>query len=129
MNNIEGTDTCMETSVFEYGLAWILSDCKTEYKFYYGITKSDDNDCNELLYNTFDFSFIQADIDVYKEFDWIDFNDIYAFTGQNKEIFDSLQLPLKIYDIVSFHGPENVFGTSYTTGFKYLANINRFQSI
>lgn len=122
MNNIEGVDNCIETSLFDYGLAWILSDCKTEYIFYYGI--SGDNG----EYKTFDSSFIAADIDIYKEYDWVNFEKIYSYTSTDKKDFDTYSLTGQISDLLSYYGYENVFGSSYYEGLIYNANINRFQA-
>ncbi len=120
MAKISGVDACIETSLFEYGIAWIESD--KDILFYYGI------DMNETEYNLFDFCAIDKDIDVLKEYDWVEFEDIYDFTGMNEEQWLEMPLTMQIRDLLSYYGYENIFGSSYWTGLKYNANINRFQT-
>lgn len=125
MNNIEGQDASIEESLFQYGLAWILSEDKTEYKIYYGIHID-----NNGYYDRFDFTFISADLDVYNEYDWIDdWSGIYSFTGLSGVEFKELPLMDKISTLVGYYGYQNIFGTSYDYGFKYNININRFQAV
>lgn len=124
MNKIEGVDVDIETSLMEYGIAWILSGCETEYKFYYGIGYNDNSE-----YNSFDSSFIAADIDIYEEYNWVNFEGIYSYNGiDNKTDYGKLPLPQIIYDLIQYYGYENVFGTSYHAGMDYNPNINRFQA-
>ena len=122
MNNIEGIDVDIETSLCEYGIAWILSNDKKEYMFFYGIK----NDGQEHI--EFDNCSFNCDIDIYSEFDWACFNDIYETMGMTKKDWDNMPFPQKINDICGYYGYENVFGSSYG-GSAYNANINRFQAI
>jgi hypothetical protein len=42
--------------------------------------------------------------------------------GSIKEDWDALPLPQKIYDLVSYYGFENIFGSSYWEGFQIEEN-------
>ena len=123
MNNIQGTDADIETSLCEYGLAWILSDDGREFRFWFGIH----NDGS--YYDRFDWGDFSADLDIYQEFDWADFDDVLSFVGLTKGEWDEMDLPNKISNLISYYGQENVFGECYDHGFKYLPGINRFQSV
>jgi len=126
MNNIQGTDTDIETSLFEYGFAWIPSNDGKEVMFCYGIGYGE----NE--YNRFDRCSFNSDMDIYDTFDWIDsdsWNQIYSFMGMDKEDFDNMPLTQKIFDLFQYYGYENIFGSSYWNGFKYSSNINRFITV
>ena len=123
ISNIEGPDADIETSLFEYGLAWILSNDGKEYRFWSGIRH------DGSYYDRFDWGDLNADLDVYKEFDWANFDSVLSFVGLTKDEWDEMDLPYKISDLVSYYGRENVFGECYDHGFKYLPSINRFQSL
>jgi hypothetical protein len=125
MNNIQGTDIDIDCSLIDYGFAWIESDCKEEYKFYYGISGNDKGE-----YTRFDWSWLKADIDIYNEYNWIDaedWNSIYNYVGMDKDSFDEMPLPHKINDLLSYYGFMNIFGESYSEGKLWNANIKRFQ--
>ena len=123
MSNIEGPDADIKTSLFEYGLAWILSDDKKEFRFWSGIRHNGEN------FDRFDWSDFSADLDVYNEFDWANFEDVWSFVGMTKDEWDELSLPSKISDLISYYGQENVCESCYDHGFKYLPGVNRFQSV
>ena len=126
MSKIEGPDACIETSLFEYGLAWIPSNDGKEVLFWYGISMSDDNEYREPLYNRFDFRSFPADLDVKKEFDFADFDRVCSFVGMDEAEWLETPITSKIFDLMAYYGYENIFGTSYTRGFIYNAGINRF---
>lgn len=122
INKIKGIDASMETSLLDYGFAWILSDDNSEYKFYYRISGHDES-------SIFDIAFQPADLDVQSEFDWIDdWSQILNYTGMTLDEFLGRELPYVLYDLLSYYGYENIFGNAYT-GYKYLPNINRFKNI
>jgi len=109
-----GTDADLATSLFEYGMVWIES-CN-QIEFIYGIGFNDEG------YNKFDRITFNTDLDVRKEFDWVDFEEVESFTGLTSDQFDALPLPQKIYDLVSYYGFENIFGSSYWEGFQIKEN-------
>jgi len=105
-----GTDADLATSLFEYGMAW--KEENNQIEFIYGIG------VNGTEYNKFDRCTFDTDLNVRKEFDWADFNEVENFTGTTSTEFDALPLPQKIYDLVSYYGFENIFGSSYWEGFQ-----------
>ena len=120
MNKIEGVDVDIETALFEYGLAWILSNDGKEILFWYGINSDEDG------YNTFDFCSFPLDLNVQDNFDFAEFESVYSFTGTDSNDWNEQPLPFKISDLVQYYGYENIFGTTYSNGFTYNPNIKRF---
>lgn len=126
MNKIEGIDASIEESLVCYGFAWVLSNDKTEYKFYYG-THTD----SEGNYDQFDIGFYSAALDVRREFDNLisdDWKSILSFTGMEAAEFFNRELPYIISDLLQYYGYPNIFGDCYSA-YKYLPNINRFRSM
>lgn len=126
MNKIEGIDANIEESLFCYGLAWILSDDKSEYKFYYGVHTD-----HKGNYDQFDIGFYSSDLDVKREFDNLtsdNWKSILSFTSMESADFFNRELPYIISDLLQYYGYINVFGDCYSA-YKYLPNINRFQSV
>jgi len=113
-NGYIGTDACLDTSLFEYGLAWKEDDNQIE--FIYGIG------LEETAYNRFDRCTFNLDLDIKEEFDWADFSEVESFTGMTSTEWDDLPLPFKINDLVKYYGFENVFGSSYWEGFEIQEN-------
>jgi len=105
-----GTDADLATSLFEYGMAWKEDDKQIEFIYGTGLKEED--------YNRFDRCSFALDLDVYKEFDWACFEEVHLCMGSIKEDWDALPLPQKIYDLVSYYGFENIFGSSYWEGFQ-----------
>ena len=109
--NLEGPDVDIETSLKEYGLAWIETD--TDILFYYGINHNDEE------YFMFDFCSLDKDIDILDDYDWVNFNDIYSFVGMSEDEWNERPFTSKIEDLMSYYGYENVFGSSYWEGLTY----------
>jgi len=95
-----GIDCNVKISLFEYNLIWKIGE--NEIRFIYKI-----ND------NKFDSSDIDKNIDIYKEYDWIDWQNIYSYLGTNKIEFDLMDLTLKINVLLNYYGHENIFGSCY----------------
>ncbi len=113
---LEGNDMDIETSLKEYGLAWI--ETETEYLFYYGIEVAED-ECHGMEYTTFDFISMDKDTDIKAEFDWVAWDEFLEYLGCTQEQFNQFLLPQKITDMMSYYGFESVFGSSYWVGLKY----------
>lgn len=109
-----GTDADLATSLFEYGLAWKEDGKQIEFIYAIG------GDYDKVEYNNpaFDSITFDADLDVRKEFDWADFEEVESFTGLTSVQFDALPLPQKINDLIGYYGFENVCGSSYCEGFQ-----------
>ena len=110
---LTGSDADIETSLKEYGIAWIETD--TEYLFYYGI-KMEENECHDMDYTRFDFCSFDKDMDIKEEFNFVNWDDINSYIGM--DIMD-LDLPGQISDLVSYYGYENIFGSGYWEGLTY----------
>jgi hypothetical protein len=111
-SKLEGQDASIETSLKEYGLAWIETD--DEYLIYYGI-KTDDN-ADE--YTRFDFSTISKDIDIKKEYSWVnEWEGVMAFSGIDD--MSKVDVITQIDALLSYYGFENVFGSTYHEGITY----------
>lgn len=115
-----GVDANLKISLFEYGLACCeqtTNDCTPELLFYYGTKQDQDGN-----FTRFDWSIMAINTDIQSDYDWVDFDKIYSFTGLNAESWHALPLFNKISDLVSYYGQENVFGTSYDNGFEIKEN-------
>lgn len=119
-DNIQGPDADIEISLKEYGFAWVEGE--EDYLFYYGI-KHENSD-----YTRFDFGTFPKDLDVVKEFSWMDESDrdsfAQAYGYENWEEYWEEQhpfsLPNIIYDLTSYWGYENIFGSTYWAGLEYI---------
>lgn len=109
-NNYEGLDVDLEISLFEYGLIWTIRE--NDYHFIYGI------DLDDTGYIKFSWGDIPINCDVQKEYDWAEFHEICDYVGMSLDDWLALSLPLKINDLLSYYGYENVFGTDYWGGFE-----------
>ena len=114
--NIEGTDVDIETSLKEYGIAWVIRD--TYILFYYGVL----HDGNEFI--KFDHRAIKKDIDVRKEYDFVCFPDLYSWLDVSADEWDNLRVEEKICNLVDYHGFEDIFGSTYWAGLDYEEVIN-----
>jgi len=108
---IEGPDVNIEISLKEYRIAWKIGE--TETRFYYGIKH------NGSEYTRFDWADLENNLDVSKEFDWVDFPKVANFVGMSLKEWEKLPLTQKIQDLLGYYGVENIFGTSYTDGMEY----------
>lgn len=104
-----GQDLGLDISLFEYGLAWKEND--KEIEFIYAIKHDDIN-------SRFDRVSIAKSIEVRKEYDWVDFDEVESFVGATPAEWDKLELTQKIADLLSYYGFENVFGSTYWEGFE-----------
>lgn len=117
--DFQGPDYSLEISLKEYGIAWQKTEFpeRTEYKFLYGIDVKE-NEFGDIEYSNFDYSFMDK-----KEFEslvnelWFDVESVLSFIGteETKEEFID-RFPYSVADCVSYHGYENIFGSSYTEG-------------
>ncbi len=108
---LDGVDVNIEISLKEYGIAWI-EDKKTTL-FYYGIRNTSGE------YDRFDFCEFDNDLDVVKEFDWVDFDEVCKYIDVEFDLWEECSLSTKIVDLNSYYGYENVFGSTYHEGITY----------
>ena len=103
-SNLTGCDADIETSLKEYGIAWRENDQDGDTKFYYGV------DCNDIEYTHFSWGWINPDVNLEKEFDWVEWEKVEIFMGCNvkeNSLTDNIQVLLQYY------GHESVFGGCY----------------
>ena len=102
---LTGMDVDIETSLKEYGLAWVETD--DEYLFYYGIDSAE-NECNEVEYTRFDFSTMYKDVNIKEDYCWIEnWDGINSFLGS--DIMD-MDLKNQIHALLNYYGHDNIFG-------------------
>jgi hypothetical protein len=108
-----GTDASLETSLFEYGLIWIkgTEGHEKDFHFVYGVGLHETDNGTE--YNTFDWADVPIDTDPEEEWNFVDWAAVCSFVGMEKTDFLSQPLPMIVYDLISYYGHENVFGSSY----------------
>jgi hypothetical protein len=117
----EGPDASLEISLFEYGLAWLVTvdenTKKREYRFIYR-TEVDE----QSRYTKFDRARLPADVNPRKEWNWVDWSSVLSYIGMLNEGGDEqeamarwMMLPLErqVDDLLAYYGYENVFGTAY----------------
>jgi len=124
-----GIDVNIETSLFEYGIIW--HDTKSlkkvkkedkrpeEFHFIYGIDVKEDEFGN-LEYCQFSHSYLNKSdfIDLCNE-DWFELPKVLEYVGYTKDAFLN-SFPYSVSDAVSYHGADNIFGSSY-----YSFSINK----
>lgn len=116
----KGLDTSLEISLFEYGVAWRrFKDSEVgegQIRFYYGVEMREDPETREEYFFKFDWSDFSADVDVFEELDWVDWDSILKQLdsvnkeGVTKEEFKELfSVEHQIIEAYHYHGNE-VFG-------------------
>jgi len=103
----EGGDADLETSLFEYGLAWHVGEAETTFI----------HPVSHGLENHFERTALANDTNVRDEYDWADFESLFSYIGGDNS---GHPLPQQISDLVNYYGVENVFGTDYWEGFEIL---------
>lgn len=67
----------------------------------------------------FTFGWFKKELDFLKEFSWVDWKEFLSFVGDsNFDEWNKQHLPFKIYELVSYYGIENIFGSDYHEGFE-----------
>lgn len=118
---LTGNDASLETSLKEYGLAWIENKVTSKVLFYYGIRMDKEE------YVRFDFSELDLDVNVETEWNWAcgqgetPFAELMSFVGMTYAEWSKGSITQKVTDLLSYYGFENVFGSSYWEGLTYLA--------
>ncbi len=120
-----GMDVDVQISLQEYGIAYAFDETEREYVFYYGIRYHD-----KIGYTRFNHTYISADTDIKKEYDWIEYKDLYSYTGMSEKEFHTMPLPFQIIDIYNYYGFglvfENTFGAPYHKGVSVFTILKRY---
>lgn len=101
----DGTDVSIRISLFEYGLIW--KKFKGSYKFVYGVKAGKGG-----VYTHFEEEWLDADINVKEEFNWINWDSLFDYVGMSEEEFMRQGLPRQISDLISHYGYEEILGDS-----------------
>jgi hypothetical protein len=107
-NGFNGIDQDLFISLNEYGLIWKVYKkankkrgfVKGEYLFIF----IDNN--NELNWS----GNIHIDTNLKEHFSWVNWKDIFSFTGIEKEEYFQLPNHIIITDLISYYGTINIFG-------------------
>ena len=120
-DNLQGPDVDIETSLKEYGIAWI--ETGKDILFYYGIEYGPEEDeigIIEDCYIKFDFCVFDKGMDFKEEFDWVEWDDVASYIGADNMLsFDDMAFTQKISDLVAYYGYDSIFGSSYWEGLEY----------
>lgn len=108
--NLEGSDMCIETSLKEYGMAWNTTDNDTSILFYYGVGHDGDE------YTAFDFGTLPKYMDIFREYDWVDFKAVEDSIGCRLE---DMPLEMQLRELANYYSLEEVFGSCYWEGLTY----------
>jgi hypothetical protein len=119
MQGFEGSDASLDISLFEYGFAWRKLEAPMkdgeDVVFIYGIKV---NECGEFI--SFDrVTYRSKEVDVIAEWDWA-FKERHSFLssyGMTEDEFQDQPFEMKVYQLFSNFGAEEIFGSSYWEGF------------
>ena len=111
LSSLTGPDASILQSLQCYGFAW--RENKGVVEFFYGVKTNSSGD-----YIEFDNSFLPNDLDVEKEFKWINLNHVTSWAGCTNEEWLNLPLTQKIQDLCHYYGHENIFGSDFGGNFK-----------
>ena len=102
LQGFEGVDISLEISLLEYGLTWKKED-EESFLFYYWTGNFHEG---KKVFNW-------AALSPREEFDWVDWDSLCSFIGILLEEVNNLPFPQKVFSLLQYYGPENVFGSSY----------------
>lgn len=116
----EGVDVNLETALFEYNLIWAKNENCSEDEFYfvYGVGGDAKNDYGMFVYTEFDSAYLtKKDFSEGFYFEGDNLKSIEKFTDSTKEELIN-NFPHSVYDVIGYHGTENVLGSNCYGGFK-----------
>jgi len=113
-SNFQGIDQSLEISLLEYGLIWKQYKRSTknkgrkgEYLFIYPVY-STDHYGNEIIIT--DYGYIMP-CNLRVEFDWIEWNSIYSYTGLSEIEFHDQDFGYQVFNLVQYYGTLEIFGS------------------
>lgn len=109
-SKLDGPDASLEISLREYGLAWIIGE--KYILFYYGTTF----DMDEDHYTHFQHSTEEINADIKEAFHWANFNAVNNYCGGDFFNYDFCN---QVQTLLSYYGPENMFGSIWPPGISY----------
>jgi hypothetical protein len=110
-----GPDVDLSINLFEYGFAYRYNEDQTKFFVIYGIRYND----SKGQYTKFDRCEFDLPLDIKKEFDWANFEEVATCHGMSAEDWlNENNIENQISDLFQYYGYENVFGVSHWGGFK-----------
>jgi hypothetical protein len=103
----QGNDASLEISLFEYGLIW--KEDGNDFRFIFGVERKR-NEYGEYDFCSFDWGCVAKDTDPKEEWNWVKWEDVFNFCGQDNFSFP---LPHIVSDLIAFYGREEIFGSAY----------------
>ena len=120
---LEGVDATLDIAIGEYGLAWFDDPSKDEIEFFYAVGWDDAGNCTR-----FDNGWFKRDLDPKKEWNWIeDWEPVAGYAGASVKEFLELPLHQMVQTLIQYYGYENIFGSTYWSGWIWNKNLQRFQ--
>jgi hypothetical protein len=112
ISNWVGHDADIGTSLFEYGLIW--KNEGNRYKFLFATESESKNlDSHFAVVHS---AFFDNDTNPKTEWNWVDWAEVAQCRGCTVAELQSNPLPWLVYNLVSYYGWENVFGSVYHEG-------------
>jgi len=109
----EGSDVSLDIALFEYGLIWLnTKEGKTIFIYALPHTKE------EQAHTYYDRAEFDTNTDVYHEWNWAEWDNLFIYAGITKAQYDKLEFHDKVYLLHSFYGSEEIFGSTYWHGAK-----------
>lgn len=101
----QGLDLSLAISLFEYGFAFreVGEELIVIHRASHG--------------ENFDRTSFSLSLDVRKEYEWVKWDGFYSTMDTTEEEFDASPLWQKLYDLMIYYGVEEIFGTTYWSGF------------
>lgn len=104
----EGVDASLEISLAEYGLAWRPLPESGEVLFVHR---------HPYVTGRFERTRLAADTDPRREWGWVDWPRFLETCGAEAAEWDALPLTQRVFDLVNYYGPLEIFGGPYAPGF------------
>lgn len=110
MKRFHGIDASKQISLFEYGMI-IRELHKGEYDIIYGIGKGKHD--NFITFSR--ATYWETDLVELINESWFDKCGFFDYLGQSEQQWLDSTMVMKLWDIKTYYGPENIFGTIYWT--------------
>ena len=106
-DGFKGTDVDLDTSLVEYGLAWLVTPEDNAIEFLYSVNGSE---------TVFDRYHTFLDENVREEYNWVDWISFLEPYGMSECEFDELPVWEQYFMLFREYGKEDIFGSTYYEG-------------
>lgn len=106
-DGFKGTDVDLDTSLVEYGLAWLVTPEDNAIEFLYAVNGSE---------TVFDRCYTSLGENVREEYNWVDWVSFLEPYGMNEGEFDELPVWDQYFMLFREYGNEEIFGSAYYEG-------------